>query len=145
MIPALGRALEGCRKRDIIFGDSLYLRRFILWGSGGDEDTPVYDGHSGFIHHIIRPDADRHLHDHPWAWSLGVILKGGYIEERQIGDRVVRCTYREGDLNLLMPGTYHRIDTVEEGTWTLFLCGAKHSNSWGFLVNGKHVPHEEYP
>lgn len=144
MIPALGRALEGCRKRDIVLDGSLYLRRYILWGNGGDENTPQYLGHSGFVHRIYRPDIERHLHDHPWTWGLAVILKGGYDEERQIGDRVVKCSYREGDLNLLMPGTYHRISEVQEGTWSLFLCGAKHSNSWGFLVDGKHMPHEEY-
>jgi hypothetical protein len=31
------------------------------------------------IHHILSSDADRHLHDHPWA-STSVILDGGYWE-----------------------------------------------------------------
>lgn len=31
------------------------------------------------VHHILRSDEDRHMHDHPW-WSVSVILRGGYWE-----------------------------------------------------------------
>lgn len=30
-------------------------------------------------HTILRSDSDRHLHDHP-AWSLSIVLEGGYWE-----------------------------------------------------------------
>src|SRR5262249_22689414 len=36
-----------------------------------------------FFHRILRDDADRHLHDHPWPF-VSVILRGGYFEHRNV-------------------------------------------------------------
>ncbi|WP_282352067.1 hypothetical protein [Pseudomonas sp. PS01303] len=33
------------------------------------------------VHHIMRPDEDRDLHDHPWN-ARTIILRGWYTEER---------------------------------------------------------------
>jgi hypothetical protein len=33
------------------------------------------------LHHILRSDDDRDLHDHPWSF-LSIILWGGYFEHR---------------------------------------------------------------
>lgn len=33
------------------------------------------------LHHILRSDDDRDLHDHPWSF-LSIVLKGGYFEHR---------------------------------------------------------------
>jgi hypothetical protein len=59
------------KRFDITTDGNLYLRRFILaktpWGGA-------------YLHHIIRSDWDRCLHDHPWGfWTL--MLRGGYWEE----------------------------------------------------------------
>lgn len=32
-----------------------------------------------YLHHILRSDDDRALHDHPW-WNVSILLKGMYIE-----------------------------------------------------------------
>lgn len=32
-----------------------------------------------YLHHILRSDDDRALHDHPW-WNVSVVLRGGYYE-----------------------------------------------------------------
>jgi hypothetical protein len=32
-----------------------------------------------YLHHMVRDDDDRALHDHPW-WFVSVILAGGYVE-----------------------------------------------------------------
>ena len=38
---------------------------------------------SARIHHIMRPDSDRHLHDHPWN-ARTIVLGGWYAEERPL-------------------------------------------------------------
>ncbi|OZI82880.1 hypothetical protein CFN58_34970, partial [Pseudomonas avellanae] len=35
------------------------------------------------VHHILREDRDRDLHDHPWH-ARTIILQGGYVELRLI-------------------------------------------------------------
>ena len=51
------------------------------------------------LHHILRSDDDRDLHDHPWSF-VSVILRGGYWEHRSglkegwVTDRTeVGCAY----------------------------------------------------
>lgn len=99
---------------------------------------------SARIHHIMRPDGDRHLHDHPWN-ARTIILQGWYLEEvpkaegrRQFRSRVTGSTAR------LLFGEYHRIDLLPpEGTWTLFITW-RYRGTWGFDVDGKKVPWREY-
>jgi hypothetical protein len=91
------------------------------------------------IHHIMRPDEDRDLHDHPWN-ARTIILRGWYIEQRQIMWRR-RAT---GDTARLNHGEYHRIDQVSPcGVITLFIT-SKWRGDWGFLVNGVKVPWRTY-
>lgn len=91
------------------------------------------------IHHIRRPDQDRHLHDHPWN-ARTIILKGYYDEQRLDG-----CVIRKrGDTARLNFGEYHRIITVSAGgTWTLFISGP-YQGTWGFLVDGVKVRWRTY-
>lgn len=124
---------------------SPYLTRHVLWGDDALE-THAGAPHSAFVHHIHTPDGDRHMHDHPWAWAAAIVLSGGYVERRYDDDRPdysYSRRYAVGDLNILRPGDYHSIVAVEPDTWTLFLCG-RETQDWGFLVDGKHVPHAEY-
>lgn len=101
------------------------------------------------LHHIHRPDVDRHLHDHPWN-ARTIILWGWYREElppsrmvsgvelRNFRTRFVRDTGR------LLFGQYHRIDEVAEGgVWTLFITW-RYRGTWGFNVDGRKVPWREY-
>lgn len=100
------------------------------------------------VHRIMKPDDDRHLHDHPWN-ARTVILRGGYIEEvpatmpdgapaRKRNPRLA------GSTNRIRPGQYHRITYVTfRGAYTLFITG-KNQSGWGFLVDGRKIPWKEY-
>ena len=112
------------------------------------------------VHHIMRPDRDRHLHDHPWN-ARTIVLRGWYTEERPwdacsdreamqadgiaIDDTTRAVFHRiQGYTGRLLFGQYHRISAVSEsGVWTLFFTWRKRG-SWGFDVDGKKVPWREY-
>ena len=92
------------------------------------------------IHKIVKPDDDRHLHDHPWN-ARTFILKGWYVEKRQDGYNRTRS---EGDTSRLNFEEYHRISHVHpEGVYTLFVTG-RYRGTWGFLVNGVKVNYKKY-
>ncbi len=108
------------------------------------------------IHHILRSDLDRHLHDHPWPY-LTVILKGGYWEvtfafqkdlikssrkyiffhDDTTGIWFKKRYYGPGSILFRRPGTFHRL-IVEHGqtAWTWFTVGP-HVQKWGFLTEDK--------
>jgi hypothetical protein len=116
------------------------------------------------IHHIMRPDEDRDLHDHPWN-ARTIILRGWYTEERPElastadwltpglpllwlpGDEVCKLamkTRNPGDTARLNHGEYHRIDQVSPGGVTTLFITSKWRGDWGFLVNGVKVPWRTY-
>lgn len=100
------------------------------------------------VHHIMRPDQDRDLHDHPWN-ARTVILRGWYVEERRHfwtvgGHTDVEWRRDAGQTATLDHGEYHRIDQVSpDGVWTLFITG-NYKGSWGFMVDGIKVPYRTY-
>lgn len=122
------------------------------------------------LHHILREDQDRDLHDHPWN-ARTIILQGFYIEERPVppselahNDRAVQrfiadahdvwsagpgdaryLAHRgQGYTGRLLFGQYHRIRQVSPGgVWTIFITWRKRG-TWGFMVDGKKVPWREY-
>ena len=120
------------------------------------------------IHHIMRHDEDRDLHDHPWN-ARTIILRGWYVEQRQASEewkKAVRsgmvpnphpkivdwvmkdaCEWirrDQGDTARLNHGEYHRIDQISPGgVYTLFIT-SKWRGDWGFLVNGVKVPWRTY-
>ncbi|WP_122544326.1 hypothetical protein [Pseudomonas viridiflava] len=110
------------------------------------------------VHHIMRPDADRDLHDHPWD-ARTVILRGWYTEQRLLDhdDPVLSgldvpsaaqateyIKRRPGSTAQLKHGEYHRIDEVSPGgVYTLFIT-SRWKGDWGFLVNGVKVAWREY-
>ena len=70
-----------CRRRVIGNADGDYLHRFAARWMGwlpGDKPRNV----SAYLHHFLRPDGDRELHNHPWTWAFSIVLWGGYTEER---------------------------------------------------------------
>ena len=100
------------------------------------------------IHHIRRPDADRHRHSHPWIAARTIILRGWYLEELDPA-RYGRshCMFRcreAGDTGLLRHDDFHRIDRVSPGgVWTLFITYRK-AGTWHFDVDGQKVPWRKY-
>jgi len=120
------------------------------------------------IHHIMRPDEDRDLHDHPWN-ARTIILRGWYTEQRPAGaewkkavlagmvsnpeqkwvDWVMKdaCEWikrDQGDTARLNHGEYHRIDQVSPGGVITLFITSKWRGDWGFLVNGVKVPWRTY-
>lgn len=97
------------------------------------------------VHEILRSDEGRDPHDHPWPY-LTVILKGGYFESRydEHGNRLSTKWHGPGSVLWRPAGSWHRLD-VPNGmvATTLFITGKK-ACTWGFLVNGHKVPHNEY-
>lgn len=110
------------------------------------------------VHHIMRHDEDRDLHDHPWN-ARTIILRGWYVEQRlldsehpvlsglnvpsgaQATEYIDLCA---GDTARLNHGEYHRIDQISPGgVYTLFIT-SKRRGDWGFLVNGVKVPWRTY-
>lgn len=128
-------------------GQEIYLARYWLF-------NPYSKGYgkrwswlpSIRVHHIMRADQDKHMHSHPCE-SRTIILQGWYFEEMPRPNGKGRRSHCRdaGYTGKLMPGTYHRISCVSlEGAWTLFFTWNAAPDDWGFLVDGKHVPHEEY-
>lgn len=102
-----------------------YLSRYTL--------RALDSGGMVYLHHFHRGDADRELHNHPWAGS-SIILAGGYVEERRgYGMSIERRTFHVGDTNVLEPDTYHRVDLLDPtaGCWSLFTTGPK-VQTWHF-------------
>lgn len=108
------------------------------------------------VHHIMDPDKDRHLHDHPWWW-ISVVLDGWYIEAqpadpnpnglfnwRKGQELVTHRLRKQGSVAIASPTTRHAITTVPyTGVWTLFIT-FKPRQTWGFYTQDGKVPHDEY-
>lgn len=142
---------------------SRYMGRWWLFNAYPRDDEPEtrpkWMRHlpSVRIHHICRPDSDRHMHDHAWD-ARTVILRGWYVEERLADNDASQHillhaqdgTWRElhyrnrRHTGRLLFGEFHRIRHVSDGgTWTLFITWKKRG-TWGFLVDGVKVPWRKY-
>ena len=92
-----------------------------------------------YLHRFVQGDGDRNVHDHPWDWSLGWVLAGGYDEERLTGFdpgsgwQHKRRRVRWWRPNFIGRRTFHRIADPRPETWTLFIHGRK-TKGWGFLA-----------
>ena len=122
-----------------------YLNRYWLFPYGS---LPF--GIAIRLHHILRSDNDRHLHDHPFAF-LSIVLRGGYYEERlarsygkiELRRRVWRgpgsiAFRRATDFHQLHLPKYHGASC-----WTLFI-SFRAQQPWGFLVDGAKVLAKDY-
>lgn len=116
------------------------------------------------IHHILRSDTDRHLHDHPWYY-MTIILRGGYYEvtyatyedtlkyfyDRRYkifyGDDGIRYKqrwYGAGSVIMRKPGSWHRLVVPEGQTaWTWFFTSRK-KQDWGFMTDSGKVLWRNY-
>ncbi len=130
-------------RSDIIFGGATYMRRWRL----------IHTKWFGVrLHHIMRSDSDRELHDHPFTF-LSIILRGGYTETTVDGREVWY-----GSVLLRGAEVLHRLalkmdversgifdhNLVEHSTWTLVFRGPIRRR-WGFLdVNGMWIDAMEF-
>lgn len=99
------------------------------------------------IHHILREDYDRALHDHPWN-ARTIILRGWYNEAREPYGYYFQprrlFTRATGSTCAIRFKEYHKITAVSNGgVWTLFITW-KYRGTWGFFVDGVKIPYKEY-
>lgn len=98
------------------------------------------------LHHIMVPDRDCHLHDHPW--NARTIVLWGWYHEIRLATKTLKAdrfyVRTAGDTATLKFGEYHKITQVSRGgVWTLFIT-YKYRGTWGYLVDGVKVPFYEY-
>ncbi len=170
-LPPIANNLIKRAQRTPYFHLTGYMDRWWLFNpygnSLGEDDAsrhqPKYPGWPSIrVHHILREDLARDMHDHPWD-ARTIILKGWYDEERlepvvrmesvpfgcgegvvYTRDEVVTHMRMPGDTATINHEDYHNIKAVSKGgVWTLFFTW-EYKGTWGFLVDGKKVPWREY-
>ena len=123
LLGVLQKCLPG--REIFIPGKQLIMRRFIVFDST----------HLGlYVHHICGRDHES-LHNHPWKWSVALVLAGWYVEERAtVTGQPMRRVVRAGRVNRISQDTFHRIDDVSpRGAWTFYLHGVRAQRD-GFLT-----------
>lgn len=106
------------------------------------------------LHHILRSDNDRDLHDHPWDYA-SYILDGGYWEilpksqkqpfaDDRDENNVTKTWWGPGSFRTASATTRHRLIVPAGKTaWTLFIHRPK-SRDWGFGTPNGWVHNEQY-
>ncbi|MDP2358663.1 MAG: hypothetical protein Q8M31_21770 [Beijerinckiaceae bacterium] len=126
------------RTPDLVIGgeEHPYLRRWFI--------LPRNRFFNVYLHHFLRSDDNRALHDHPWG-NCSLLLIGCYVEHTiRAGGVNVRTLRRAGDVVLRRAKAAHRVELLpmlahpypdeelkDEPCWTLFITGP-HMRSWGF-------------
>lgn len=88
-----------------------------------------------YLHHFMRSDYDRALHDHPWPF-VSVILRGGYHEAHDhTVDGSTAIEWRGPGSVLLRPAEWRHRVILDAGrtSWSLILVGRR-SRKWGFWL-----------
>jgi hypothetical protein len=123
LFPRLKRLAEA-RGPDFIIGSEAdpYMLRWYL--------IPRNRWLNVYLHHILRDDEDRALHDHPWA-SMSLCLHGEVGEV--YGDWDGQCTRvaRAGSLVYRSSRFAHRLFLPDGPAWTIFITGPR-IREWGF-------------
>lgn len=98
------------------------------------------------VHHILRSDAGRDPHDHPWPF-VTIVLRGGYWEHRfdAFGSFTGRKWHGPGSVLFRRARDLHLLELPTGKTaWTLFITGRK-QQTWGFKPEGApKIPHWQY-
>lgn len=119
--------------------------------SGAKLDLWKFDASRFRINHILTPDHEPLLHNHPWEFCWGLILNGGYTHEffelgsdKQPGPTQHK-TFKSGDVNFMHNNMYHRIVDLQPNTYTLFFWGPNvgKDNTLRYWKNGKAIPWSE--
>lgn len=88
-----------------------------------------------FIHHLMRSDHDRALHDHPWPF-ISIVLKGGYLEVHdQTIDGSTFIQYHGRGSVLVRPAEWRHRFMLESPAWALVIVGRR-ARPWGFFTPG---------
>ena len=138
-------AISERRSPDFTVGgeENPYLRRWWL--------IPRNRFFNVYLHHFLRSDDDRALHDHPWH-NVSILLRGAYMEVlpgheiavRQAGDVVARGPAAAHRIQLANDDTVTRVRAILPGftrdVWTLFITGPR-LRTWGFHCPQGWVPH----
>lgn len=133
------------REPDFIIGtaERPYLRRW--WVIPRNRWFNIY------LHHFLRSDDDRALHDHPWV-NCSILLRGRYLEHRPDGQVLLRKPWRPWApwrLTFRLPTSAHRVELRrtdsghEAPVWTLFITGPK-VREWGFWCPRGWVPWQRF-
>lgn len=145
------RLLNPKRPPDRIIGgaDDPYMHRWFIIPR-----NPVFNV---YLHHFMRSDDDRALHDHPW-WNASWLLQGRYKEVRPMfagrpQGRLIKSERDAGDLVFRSATASHRVELYayfdaqlvrrERSVWTLFITGPRF-RVWGFWCPKGWRPHYEY-
>lgn len=91
-----------------------------------------------YLHHFLRSDDDRALHDHPW-WNVSILLKGQYLEHMPTCSRQRKCfqiIFRKATAS-------HRVELTHGSVWTLFITGRR-VREWGFHCPKGWRPWQEF-
>jgi len=99
------------------------------------------------LHHILRSDDDRALHDHPFDFT-SVILVGAYVEHvprdpRDPAGPTVTRLYGPGDVLRRRAEDPHRLELPFGPAWTAVRTGPKRRD-WGFHLSSGWVHWEDY-
>lgn len=123
-----------------------YMERYWLYPFSVDNPVNVR------IHHILRSDDDRHLHDHPWP-STSVVLKGGYWEilpaDQEQHPRLDSTDFLHiwrgpGSVVTRKATDRHLLELPEGQTaWSMFIMGPV-EQKWGFYTEDDKVYWREY-
>lgn len=119
------RPVSERRPPDIIIGgqDDPYLRRWYV--------IPRNRWFNIYLHHFLRSDDDRALHDHPWV-NCSVLLQGEYTEVLPTrGGTTTSRVLKAGALAFRGPRDAHRVHLHAGFAWTLFITGPR-VRDWGF-------------
>lgn len=111
------------RAPDLVIGhpDNPYMRRWFLIKDN--------DGLSVYLHHILRDDDARALHDHR-ADNVSIVLAGTMKDLTPAGDRILG----PGDVLARKAEDLHRLEVEQfgsRGCWTLWVKGPNR-REWGF-------------
>jgi len=122
-----------------------------------------------YLHCFHASDPDRGWHSHPWEWATSLILRGRYLESRNVSSYPTllnlilvfnMCAqalsgkdmwpggvswdqkFGPGDVNTLSAKTFHRVKLITPRVWTLFVAGPLHGREWEFMAeDGTRRPH----
>lgn len=111
-----------------------YMRRW---------SVPLPFGDKIAVHHFLRDDSARALHDHPWNF-LSLMIWGRYYEiTERPGVGFVETEYRAPCLLYRRATDRHRIVTRGYRAWTIVLMGRRR-REWGFWPSGSWVEWYRY-
>jgi hypothetical protein len=84
-----------------------------------------------YLHHFLKSDDDRALHDHPWI-NMSLLLTGKYIEHTiSAGGVHNRKEYSAGAIKFRGAKYAHRVELTDGPCWSLFITGPV-MREWGF-------------